>query len=436
MLSLSKEKLLSTLLFFFYLALLASLVFSWRAVSSAGLGLILLAGILQTKIARKNFFLHSLYSAFFISCLLLFLLTCVALFYTNNMHEGLSQVQKKTGIAVIPLALFASHWFLEQEKFSRLMDYFTLLIFLGCLICLINAGFIFFDSGKASVFFYHDLVKPLKQHAIQFSILVFFVLLYLLEDAGMNRILTGKWPVALVFFFSVMLILLSSKLILLVYFVYLLYFIFRKQKLDSGKFAFLLVFLLLAVTVLLSTSNPFSARFRSLFSGNKGLFLQEKFNPGTYFNGIQFRLLQWRLTGEILNENKAWLYGVGAGDAQDHLNKKYEQKNMYLGEPGLPKQGYWNYHTHNQFLQTLLQNGLAGLLALLVFWMALAVCAKKSNSRGLQVFVLMLFLYCFSDAPLETQYGMLLLIFLPLFSYLSHRFNEELKNQAKALATI
>ena len=109
---------------------------------------------------------------------------------------------------------------------------------------------------------------------------------------------------------------------------------------------------------------------------------------------------------------------------------------MYIGEPARGDSGYWNYHTHNQFLQILLQTGVLGLLALLSFWVALAIWARRSGESGLQAFVLLLFLYCFSDAPLETQYGILLLIFLPMFTYLSHRFNEELKSQPKALATL
>ena len=68
-------------------------------------------------------------------------------------------------------------------------------------------------------------------------------------------------------------------------------------------------------------------------NGNLKVLEMDKFNPGMYFNGIQFRLLQWRFTAEILNENDGWWIGVGPGNAQHLIDQKYISTNMYIGEP-------------------------------------------------------------------------------------------------------
>src|SRR5215203_7100933 len=120
MFSLSKEKLFPFLVQFLFLSLLASIVFSWRAVSSIALGLILVTGLLKTASVKGNGFRLSIRSVFFLSCVLLFALTCLALFYTDNMKEGLTQVQKKSAVVLIPLSLFASQWFLNGENYQRL----------------------------------------------------------------------------------------------------------------------------------------------------------------------------------------------------------------------------------------------------------------------------------------------------------------------------
>jgi O-antigen ligase len=118
-----------------------------------------------------------------------------------------------------------------------------------------------------------------------------------------------------------------------------------------------------------------------------------------------------------LNENHAWLFGVSPGDAQDMLNKKYRKLNMFTG--GLPdnRKGYLDYHTHNQFLQALLETGIPGLAAFILICAGMIQLAKKSGNRSMIVLTILLLCYCFADAVLRTQYGIILFIFFPLFIF-------------------
>ena len=122
------------------------------------------------------------------------------------------------------------------------------------------------------------------------------------------------------------LFLLSSKLVIIFYIVYLVFYFIQlfltKNKLNRSVLAGSFLLCIVAISLLFTTRNPISSRFYDIVKGNINIVKQESFTEDDYFNGLQFRLLQWRFVGEILTENKRWWLGVSPGDAQTYLNKK------------------------------------------------------------------------------------------------------------------
>jgi O-antigen ligase len=175
------------------------------------------------------------------------------------------------------------------------------------------------------------------------------------------------------------------------------------------------VLFILGSTGILMTTNPVSNRFSDIVKGNLRVTAMEKFNPGMYFNGVQFRLLQWRFTAEILNENRSWLTGVGPGNSQHFIDQKYISTNMYIGEPARGDHGFLGYNTHNEFLETLLQTGVPGLVVLLFTCIALIKIAWQKKKRELSFVVALLLAWFFTESVLERQYGILIFTFFPLF---------------------
>jgi len=170
-------------------------------------------------------------------------------------------------------------------------------------------------------------------------------------------------------------------------------------------------------TAIFFTRNPISTRFKEIIRTDFSLLEKEKFNPGIYFNGLQFRLLQWKFVPDILNEEKAWLAGLGLGDAQDHLNQKYIAKNMYTGTAERGDKGFIGYNTHDQFLESLLQTGLiGGLLFLMVCW-SLITMAWQRKRADLSFVTILLIIYSLSESVFETQYSLFIFLFFPLFFY-------------------
>ncbi len=157
---------------------------------------------------------------------------------------------------------------------------------------------------------------------------------------------------------------------------------------------------LVLLLFIFSTTNRVSKRFAEILHGNVQLVEQKDFNPAIYFNGLQFRLLQWRFVKEILNEHHAWLTGV-SGDAQKLLDQKYVSTHMYTGDVKTRSRGYLSYNTHNQFLQSLLQLGIPGLLVFVLICWTIITLALKRKSRELSLVVILLLAYCFNESVFE-----------------------------------
>jgi O-antigen ligase len=229
-----------------------------------------------------------------------------------------------------------------------------------------------------------------------------------------------SFHIFLIVYLSGFLLLLSSKLVIFFYLVYLFFWFIRHLQSNRMKKLVTVVFLtlgILIVTLVFATRNPISNRFYEIAEGNIKIVTQDSFKESDYFNGLQFRLLQWKFVSEILTEHNRWLIGVSAGDAQSILNKKYLSKNMYSGEPSRGSRGYLAYNTHNQFLQTVLQNGIIGLLVLLVICFSLLKMAAQDRHPYTRFIILLLLAWLFTEAAFETQYGIMIFTFFPLFIY-------------------
>jgi O-antigen ligase len=193
----------------------------------------------------------------------------------------------------------------------------------------------------------------------------------------------------------------------------------RKTGFFKGR---LILFTILGLSILFTlfvTNNPVSDRFKDLSNG-VNVIETNHFNPGDYFNGIQFRLLQWKLVKEILSEHNAWIAGVSPGDAQHLLNNKYIALNMFVGNQDKNSHGYLGYNTHDEFLEATLQNGLIGLVVFLIICAGLIRMMIISRDIEFWLFGTLILSYCFLESVFQTQYGVLLFTFFPLLHYCCH----------------
>jgi O-antigen ligase len=88
-----------------------------------------------------------------------------------------------------------------------------------------------------------------------------------------------------------------------------------------------------------------------------------------------------------------------------------------MGEKNNDRDGYGAYNTHNQFLQSVLHNGWIGVIVFLLCFVVLIELAVKSKRRNYAFLIIVLLLYACIESVLETQYGIVLFCFFPLFLY-------------------
>lgn len=421
-----KNNLINSLLYLFYLGFLVSVVGAFRAISSIAIGLILLTTFLKNKKDTGSWLNSHVRNRYMAACSVFFLLQLIPLIYTSNFIESWKHVQVKSALLFIPLCLYGGRY-INKHRFHTLMTayvYILAIMLTWCLgIALINYNF---HHATTTVFFYHQLVLDLGHNAVLFSILVFAGLIYLLQTVVQGRYLVNRTIHFLLAAYCIGgILLLSSKLVIIFMvscLVYYLFILLQKNLATRWTITVVAVTAMLFTGSILLTQNPISRRFNDILHGNIAVIQQPSFGPGYYFNGVQFRLLQWRFVKEIMQENKAWLFGVTPARAQTLLNQKYLSTHMYAGKPGSADHGFIGYNTHNQFLEALLQTGLIGLICFMVICFEMVRMAVQQKSRLLSALVILLLAYSFSESVLETQYGLVIFIFFPLF-FASSFFN-------------
>lgn len=412
----------SSWLLWSYLLFFASIIFSFRFISSVSVGSLLITGIIYHKQQEGHFFNRRIINLFLIACSLYFFLTCFS-WINNKSDYNVKEVALQSGLMLVP-AIVSWSGFINDANRKKLLTWYCVFLLTAGLYCLGWSFANYLKTNDGRFFFYHQLMSPLKQHAIYFSVLVFFSLLQLWETARKKDwVFKPVWHYSFIAFFTIFLVLLSSKLVIVYYGVYLLYY-FLSTELSASKKYGVIGGLAVIIAVLFFTNNPVSRRFREITKGDLTVVAKESFSPGDYFNGLQFRLLQWKLVPEILNKHHRWWLGLGAEEARSSLELEYTSRNMYQGLPGSNDKGYLIYNCHNQLLQSLLINGIAGaLIFLLICYSILRVAWKKKN-RVLTFTVMLLLLFSLTESVLETQYGIILFSFFPLYFY------EQMQNKA------
>lgn len=419
-------KQLHLLMMLWYVLLFASMVCSFRAVSSSCIALLLVTAILINKKSTGYWISSQTNNRFAATCCLFYCIRVVDACCTGNLVESLADLQTKTALIFVPLAICCSSYPHAIQK-RRLLQTYVWIVSAAMLYCLLTAGYAwYFNHAPTSVFFYHALVSPFRQHAVQVSILLFAAFVYLLEQIKQGRWLFSR-PVhgALLLYSMGCLLLLSSRLVISFSAACLAYyaiFFFSSRRKNRLVLVVVIVATMVAMAGVAFTHNRVGDRFHEVLSGKLDIMHQQQFTPATYFNGVQFRLLQWRLVKEILTDQRAWVTGVGSR-AQVLLNHKYTSMHMYTGSVASGTQGYIGLNTHNQFLQALLQCGIPGLLAFILMCVAMVRLAVRQQNTELRFMVLLLLAYCFNEAVLETQYGLLLFTFFPLFLYHGNNSN-------------
>lgn len=305
------------------------------------------------------------------------------------------ELEKKIPFLLIPLFFSVIDVKNTLPKIMKLVAFGASLI--GVLL-LLFAGFQFIQSAKSDVFYYHNLVSVVSGNAIYYSHFFCIALLFAFELLITNKKRSYIIPITLL---TVVILLLSSKLFTLLLVLIFLYYALIQVKTIAFKTSLIVVF----IVGLVFSFQKISERFKEIDRTNL-LETKQSINPATTFDGFSLRKELIALGLELKAEHSSQMFiGLGPGICQEKLNQKLIDKQFYTGENEQSKSGFYNYNFHNQYLQTLLETGWIGLIALVIMLLTPFLIIEKEHRR-IVFFINGLFLFGFlTESFLSRQMG-------------------------------
>lgn len=363
--------------------------------------IILLVILRLTDRGRPPGILRTVFSnRFFWAYFSLFAIEAAGMLYTHDVYTAYKHVESKATLIALPFVL-CSGPMVDRQGFQQLMKAYCWLLAAVSFLCLVVAGFRLWETGRTGVFLYHELTAVIGTNAVFFSAYVLIALIFLLSADG-----KGAFRAPLILFFTGMMLLLESRLLLV-----LLAVVFivsqlgrRGLRLRTRRSAGVVELVIAGVTALAVTPNPVQERYRDILHDDWRYIGTHHVAQQPGFNGVSLRLLMWQFAGEIVSERKSWVAGVSSGDSQDLLNRKYLAANMR----------YTGYNFHNQFVEIFVRSGIAGLCIFLVAIGLMVELARRTGTRAGWMVLAVLLLLALTESTLEMQHTLFLFCFFPL----------------------
>ena len=101
--------------------------------------------------------------------------------------------------------------------------------------------------------------------------------------------------------------------------------------------------------------------------------------------------IRFNIWGAALQHPEDYLaYGLGAGQSKHYMAERY-------ADAQFDHYAYKQYHSHNQYLEELMEIGIGGLLLFLLAWLSIPLCAQKKGQQTAILFTTLFVLNMFTD---------------------------------------
>jgi O-antigen ligase len=338
------------------------------------------------------------YLLYVVPLILYFLVQLIPMGNRIFQMAGWKETEQQLPLLALPLLFMLGH--IDKRSFTKTASsglFFAVLF--ASIIMISESVFRFLNGFDYTVFIYHRLAEPFDSGAIYFS---FFIVLVLLRIEEMPWLFYRKWVgVFAASMLIIVLFLLASKLILLIGMMLIL---IKQAKFFRSLFKWPRFAIPLLFVVVLIMLIPIGQRFSEILNPRLDIVNNESYSYDSPLNGLNLRLIQSRLGFEILDQNDAWLFGVGMDQSQELLNSKYIEKGIYTGYQGTEDRGYINYNFHNQYMETWVRSGFLGLLTLSIILIVLIKSSSQNKFASPWEIVLILAFFI-TESVLERQIG-------------------------------
>lgn len=347
--------------------------------------------------------------------ILFFVFVVLSSLWTIDTKSTSKMIGRLAPFIAVPIGFFILKNQIRKEYYDKVFRYFSFsMVFYG-IFFLLKAVFRYINTGNKDVFFYHELATS-NLNAIYASIFIAFAFLYFLANSKKAyEYFLGGFLLMILFLFS------SKNIILTTIFISIIWFFFfsdwnRKAKIFS-LFGVGIIFLISSKYISERLKHEYDINVNNVQTnelGIRNLTIQDvlansDFSENDYFSGVSFRVFQFRIYNEIASENNSYLLGLGSGAVQDKIDEKFKAYHLH--------QDYIGLGFHNQYLQTLSELGIPGLLLILI---TLFIILK----RGIQTkdflhiaFALLMISLFTTESFLGRQRGILFFVMLYALFY-------------------
>ena len=356
--------------------------------------------------------------------ILLYLLMVLSIIWTIDFERTVSALSKELPLLLIPVCFVVFRSFSTIEK-EKIIKWFSFGIVAYSIFYLAKATFLFIISKDTSVFFYHELVTK-DVNAIHVSVYVAISFFYFL--AKIQKTTLDKFALGILF---LMVFLLSSKNIILVFMAllacYQLFYTKTSKKMRL-KNLILLLLILFSLPFIGKIKERFKEEYETIMTDSsvndviskgsekvynvsiKQAWTNASFKPNDYFPGTAFRVYQFRIFIELLQEESIFWTGFGLDASYSKIAEKGIHYNLFLGNE--TQEGYQTKNFHNQYIQIVADLGIFGLLLLLaMLFLSLRNALKSNNYIHIAFSVLIIALF-FTESFLWRQRGITFFILM------------------------
>ena len=332
-----------------------------------------------------------------------YLIHVFGLFHTVNYDSGKFDLQVKLSLLLLPL-ICATIPSLPPAKYEKIFLSFVGACLISACVCIANGTIQYFLKGDLNQLFYADLSGILKIHPGYLSMFYNFSIAIcayvLIRKRNTLSLLCRLTLLTLILIFSGMIVLLSSRINIIGLFFtinacFFLYGIEIGRIIRVGS-------LVLLINIILGYSL-----FQFDFTKNRMLDLQsiDQMNEPIHWsewNGINVRLKQWKYSAEVIKDNI--VFGVGTGDIKDEIIESYKRNKFGYG-------AHRKLNVHNQFLETLVGQGLVGFMFLLACIILPLYLSLKRKQYLFSIFLVLIVLNALTESILNTQSGVVFYAF-------------------------
>lgn len=356
----------------------------------------------------------------FILFVLFYAWQLIGIIYSDNRTEGWVNITIRLSLFLFPLIL-VSPGEMIQRKLKTLLRTFALSTFIYVFFCFgfalyrsihVQNGIWTFNSHLPdyewlSYFYGSDLA--IFQHPSYLSMYILFSVFIVFEsflDISLKKRYKPVWLVISIILITSIYFLSARSGMLSVIISVPFYFLLKARNIRGYPFAW--IYILVIVVVLL----PLALIIQHANKNSKGFF-QKSLTETAREDG---RIVIWNAANKISRKNL--IFGVGTGAATEALVHEYER----IGEKEMAEE---RFNAHNQFIETLLENGIISLALFLSILFTMFYIAITGKNLMYFMFVLIIILFFTFESMLNRLGGV---SFFALFSFLLIRVNPNRDN--------